>query len=56
VLPGGRQQLEGIARLMGYPPGGAGTLEEDYLRVTRRARAVFEKRFYGNERTPPATA
>jgi [glutamine synthetase] adenylyltransferase / [glutamine synthetase]-adenylyl-L-tyrosine phosphorylase len=56
VLPGGRQQLEGIARLMGYPPGGAGSLEEDYLRVTRRARAVFEKRFYGSESTPPATA
>ena len=56
VLPGDRQQLEGIARLMGYPPGGAGTLEEDYLRVTRRARAVFEKRFYGSERTRPATA
>ena len=56
VLPGDRQQLEGIARLMGYPSGGAGTLEEDYLRVTRRARGVFEKRFYGSERTRPATA
>ncbi len=47
VLPLQRTQLEGIARLMGYPPGSASRLEEDYLRVTRRARNVFERRFYG---------
>ena len=47
VLPTDRQQLEGVARLMEYPPGSASRLEEDYLRVTRLARAVFEKRFYG---------
>ena len=47
VLPTERQQLEGIARLLEYPPGSASMLEEDYLRVTRLARAVFEKRFYG---------
>jgi glutamate-ammonia-ligase adenylyltransferase len=47
VLPGDRQQLDGIARLMGYPPGSANALDDDYLRVTRLARAVFEKRFYG---------
>ena len=47
VLPVDRPQLEGIARLMGYPPGSANQLEEDYLRVTRLSRAVFEKRFYG---------
>ncbi|MFP7833187.1 bifunctional [glutamine synthetase] adenylyltransferase/[glutamine synthetase]-adenylyl-L-tyrosine phosphorylase [Marisediminicola sp. LYQ134] len=47
VLPVDRPQLEGIARLMEYPPGSASTLEDDYLRTTRLARAVFEKRFYG---------
>ncbi|MEO7007478.1 MAG: bifunctional [glutamine synthetase] adenylyltransferase/[glutamine synthetase]-adenylyl-L-tyrosine phosphorylase [Terrimesophilobacter sp.] len=47
VLPGARAQLEGVARLMGYPPGSANALEGDYLRVTRRARHVFEKEFYG---------
>ncbi|MBC7723745.1 MAG: bifunctional [glutamine synthetase] adenylyltransferase/[glutamine synthetase]-adenylyl-L-tyrosine phosphorylase [Burkholderiaceae bacterium] len=47
VLPVDRPQLEGIARLLEYPPGSANRLEEDYLRITRLARAVFEKRFYG---------
>ncbi|HEY9498699.1 MAG TPA: bifunctional [glutamine synthetase] adenylyltransferase/[glutamine synthetase]-adenylyl-L-tyrosine phosphorylase [Terrimesophilobacter sp.] len=47
VLPRDRLQLEGVARLMGYPPGSASRLEDDYLRVTRRARHVFEQRFYG---------
>ena len=47
VLPIDRPQLEGIARLMEYPPGSANQLEDDYLRVTRLARQVFEKRFYG---------
>ena len=57
VLPTDRQQLEGIARLLEYPPGSASTLEEDYLRVTRLARAVFEKRFYGSDERPaPTTA
>jgi glutamate-ammonia-ligase adenylyltransferase len=31
---------------MGYQPGRAGDLLEDYRRVTRRARAVVEKVFY----------
>ncbi|WP_349897953.1 bifunctional [glutamine synthetase] adenylyltransferase/[glutamine synthetase]-adenylyl-L-tyrosine phosphorylase [Parafrigoribacterium soli] len=48
VLPTDRQQLDGIARIMGYPPGSATELDDDYLRVTRLARAVFEKRFYGS--------
>jgi glutamate-ammonia-ligase adenylyltransferase len=46
VLPTDRQQLEGVARLLEYPPGSASQLEEDYLRTTRLARQVFEKRFY----------
>jgi glutamate-ammonia-ligase adenylyltransferase len=47
VLPIDRRQLEGMARLMGYPPGGASQLDEDYLRSTRLARQVFEREFYG---------
>ncbi|GAB2819898.1 bifunctional [glutamine synthetase] adenylyltransferase/[glutamine synthetase]-adenylyl-L-tyrosine phosphorylase [Alpinimonas psychrophila] len=47
VLPSDRTQLEGIARLLEYPPGSATALEEDYLGVTRRARNVFERVFYG---------
>ena len=50
VLPTDRQQLEGVARLLEYPPGGAQELEEDYLRTTRLARQVFERRFYGGRR------
>ena len=46
VLPTDRQQLEGVARLLEYPPGSASRLEEDYLRTTRLARQVFERRFY----------
>jgi glutamate-ammonia-ligase adenylyltransferase len=51
VLPSDRGTLEGAARLMGYPPRSAGVLEEDYLRVTRHSRSVFERIFYG-KKTP----
>jgi glutamate-ammonia-ligase adenylyltransferase len=47
VLPTDRQQLDGVARLLGYRAGSASELEEDYLRTTRQARAVFERGFYG---------
>lgn len=47
VLPVERSQLEGVARIMGYSPGSATQLEHDYLQLTRRARAVFERGFYG---------
>lgn len=47
VLPADRDQLEVVARLLGLPAGSATTLEERYLRITRRARRVFERRFYG---------
>ncbi|MCU1557794.1 MAG: bifunctional [glutamine synthetase] adenylyltransferase/[glutamine synthetase]-adenylyl-L-tyrosine [Microbacteriaceae bacterium] len=56
VLPTDRQQLEGVARLLEYPPGSASRLEEDYLRVTRLSRAVFERRFYGSSERPAPTA
>jgi glutamate-ammonia-ligase adenylyltransferase len=47
VLPTDWQQLDGVARLLGYRAGSASELEEDYLRTTRQARAVFERGFYG---------
>ena len=46
VLPHDRQALAGIARVVGYPPGSGGELEEHYLRTARRARAVVERVFY----------
>ncbi|CAN5577329.1 bifunctional [glutamine synthetase] adenylyltransferase/[glutamine synthetase]-adenylyl-L-tyrosine phosphorylase [soil metagenome] len=55
VLPKDRQQLEGVARLLEYPPGAASRFEEDYLRITRLARQVFEKRFYGVATRPTTT-
>ncbi|RCL88242.1 MAG: hypothetical protein DBW62_05370, partial [Microbacterium sp.] len=47
VLPTDRRKLDGLARLLEYPPHSASRVEEDYLGVTRRARRVFEKHFYG---------
>lgn len=47
VLPTDRRALEGVARLMEYPPHSASRLDDDYLRTTRRARQVFERLFYG---------
>lgn len=47
VLPTDRRQLDGIGRLLAYPPRSATQVEEDYLAVTRRARRDFEKLFYG---------
>lgn len=46
VVPTDRRALEAAARLMGYPPRSASTLEEFYLRTTRLARVVFERHFF----------
>ena len=46
VLSSDRKELDAVARLMDYRPGGSALLENDYLRVTRRARQVFENEFY----------
>jgi glutamate-ammonia-ligase adenylyltransferase len=46
VVPMDRPALEGIARLLGYPAGRGAELENDYLRVTRQSRQVFERIFY----------
>ncbi|NUU08543.1 bifunctional [glutamine synthetase] adenylyltransferase/[glutamine synthetase]-adenylyl-L-tyrosine phosphorylase [Leifsonia sp. C5G2] len=55
VLPSDRVALDGVARLLEYPPGSASRLEEDYLAVTRRARQVFERSFYGVPQRPAPT-
>ena len=47
VLPVDRKKLDGIGRLLEYPPRSATQVEEDYLGTTRRARRVFSKLFYG---------
>lgn len=45
LLPTDRHDLEGAARILEYPPGSATTVEQDYLRITRQARRVFERLF-----------
>ena len=45
-LPSDLRELTGVARVLGYPPGAAGTLVDDYRRATRRARTVVEQVFY----------
>lgn len=47
VLPTNRDQLEALARWAGYEAGEIGEFEDDYLRITRHARTVFERVFYG---------
>jgi glutamate-ammonia-ligase adenylyltransferase len=46
VLPHDRRTLNGLARMLGLPPGSGGELEEMYLRTGRRARGVVERVFY----------
>ncbi|NUP73798.1 MAG: hypothetical protein HOQ07_03995, partial [Sinomonas sp.] len=46
MLPSSRRDLEAVARWCGYAPGQATALEQRYLQLTRRARHVFEERFY----------
>ena len=47
LLPTNRDQLEALARWAGYDAGEIGEFEDDYLRITRHARTVFERVFYG---------
>lgn len=48
-LPTDETELEAIALLLGYEPGGGYQLVEDYLGATRRARKVMEHVFFGFE-------
>ncbi len=47
VLPVDRSELAGIAGVLGMPAGHTTDLEERWLAVSRRARAVFEREFFG---------
>ncbi len=47
VLPVDRGKLDGIGRLLEYPPRSATLVEEDWMGAARRARRAFEKLFYG---------
>ena len=47
TLPARHAELTAVARLLGYPPGGAAqALEQDYRRAARHARTVMERLFY----------
>jgi glutamate-ammonia-ligase adenylyltransferase len=49
-LPRPGRELAATARAMGYPAGGdPGEFVDEYRRITRRARAVVERVFYGVE-------
>ena len=46
-VPSDARILAGVAHILGYSDDDRGRLTEDYLRVTRQARAVVERLFYG---------
>ena len=47
VMPTDRRDLDGVARLLGYPPASGGPPRGGVLRTMRRARSVVERVFYG---------
>jgi glutamate-ammonia-ligase adenylyltransferase len=47
-VPGDARERMLIARTLGYPPDGSEDFLDDYRRVTRRARKVVERVFYGS--------
>ncbi|MGC0311666.1 bifunctional [glutamine synthetase] adenylyltransferase/[glutamine synthetase]-adenylyl-L-tyrosine phosphorylase [Kitasatospora acidiphila] len=46
-FPSEPRELAGVARYLGYGAGRTGELVDDYRRLTRRARSVVERAFYG---------
>ncbi|MFC7765250.1 [protein-PII] uridylyltransferase family protein [Leucobacter soli] len=52
TLPVDRLELEGIAGVLGLPHGRTTELEERWLSTARRARAVFEREFFGYSDRP----
>ena len=46
ILPTDNHALDGIARILEHAPGSARELEEEWLRVARRARRTYEDVFY----------
>lgn len=47
TFPSNPRELAAVGRYLGYEPGHVGDMLEDYRRITRRARAVVDERFYG---------
>ncbi|MFD7427508.1 bifunctional [glutamine synthetase] adenylyltransferase/[glutamine synthetase]-adenylyl-L-tyrosine phosphorylase [Streptomyces sp. NPDC059818] len=47
TFPSGPRELTAVGRYLGYEPGHVGDMLDDYRRITRRARAVVDERFYG---------
>ncbi|MEV0095297.1 bifunctional [glutamine synthetase] adenylyltransferase/[glutamine synthetase]-adenylyl-L-tyrosine phosphorylase [Streptomyces sp. NPDC050738] len=47
TFPSDGRELGAVGRYLGYEPGHVGDMLDDYRRITRRARAVVEERFYG---------
>ncbi|WP_329592837.1 bifunctional [glutamine synthetase] adenylyltransferase/[glutamine synthetase]-adenylyl-L-tyrosine phosphorylase [Streptomyces sp. NBC_01362] len=47
TFPSGPRELTAVGRYLGCEPGHVGDMLDDYRRITRRARAVMEERFYG---------
>ncbi|MET8726471.1 bifunctional [glutamine synthetase] adenylyltransferase/[glutamine synthetase]-adenylyl-L-tyrosine phosphorylase [Streptomyces parvus] len=47
TFPSDARELAAVGRYLGYEPGHVGDMLDDYRRITRRARAVVEERFYG---------
>ncbi|MFH9614519.1 bifunctional [glutamine synthetase] adenylyltransferase/[glutamine synthetase]-adenylyl-L-tyrosine phosphorylase [Streptomyces pratensis] len=47
TFPSNPREMTAVGRYLGYEPGHVGDMLDDYRRITRRARAVVEERFYG---------
>ncbi len=47
-----RTELEGVSGILGMPEGHTTALEEQWLGASRRARAVFEREFFGYSDEP----
>ncbi|MEV0117770.1 bifunctional [glutamine synthetase] adenylyltransferase/[glutamine synthetase]-adenylyl-L-tyrosine phosphorylase [Streptomyces sp. NPDC050844] len=47
TFPSDGRERAAVGRYLGYDPGHVGDMLDDYRRITRRARAVVEERFYG---------
>jgi glutamate-ammonia-ligase adenylyltransferase len=46
-LPRDIRERAAVAHICGYPPGQSDAMVDDYLRLTRRARKVVERVFWG---------
>ncbi|MGO1434306.1 MAG: bifunctional [glutamine synthetase] adenylyltransferase/[glutamine synthetase]-adenylyl-L-tyrosine phosphorylase [Canibacter sp.] len=53
ALPESREDLEGIASILGFARGHTTELEEKWFTLSRKARKIFEREFYGAVFGPP---